>query len=271
MKRMALIALFVSACGVPQELYNARQRDLDRCSAELTKAQSDYGSAQRNADELSTEAADLRDRVSSLQADRQKSASAMQQQLANYEAFKNATKLAEQRAEIYDQLARALQPLVDQKRVSLESVHGRLLVRMPDAELFEPGKAEVRSDGQALLRELASVLKQVNRDVLVASHTDNQPLTGTQFHSAWELTLARSVAVVRFFQGEGVDPRHLGAAGYSEFNNVTDNADENARALNRRLELIVMPAPEELIPLPQPAKPQSAPPKADATAKPDGK
>lgn len=255
MRRLLVTTIFLAACGVPQELYNAQQRDLDRTKTELARTQSDYTASQRNADDLATESSDLRERIAALQADRAKSATAQQLQQQSYEAWRSATKLADQRAEVYEQIARYVQPLVDKKAVTLESLRGRLMLRMPESALFEANKADLKPDGQALLRELAAVLKQVNRDFLVACHADDQPLKDSPYKSAWELTLARAVAVVRFFQGEGVDPRHLGAAGYSQFSALTDNSDESARAQNRRVELIVMPTAEELVPLPKKTPP----------------
>ncbi|MEO6953759.1 MAG: OmpA family protein [Polyangia bacterium] len=259
MRRIILLGLVLSACGVPQELYNTRSRELDRCHADLTRTQSDYNAAQKNADDLATDASDLRERLSALQSDHQKAAQSLAVEQKNLESYKKDAVLAQKRADLLRDLQSHVQPLVDKKQVVVEEVKGRILLRIQEASLFDTGHAELRPDGQELLHELATVMKQLNRDVLVACHTDNQPVKNSQFGSAWELTLARSVAVVRDFQGEGVDPRRLGAAGYSEFNYLTDNSDEAGRAQNRRVELIVMPTQEELLPLPPLAVAKPAP------------
>ena len=256
MKRTVLCFLVLSsACGVSQELYNTRSRELDRCHADVTRTQSDYTAAQKNADDLATDASDLRERLSALQSDRQKATQSVVAEQKNLDAYKKDAALAQRRADTLAALQAHVQPLVDKKQVVVESIKGRILLRIQEASLFDTGHADLRPDGQALLRELATVMKQTNRDFLVACHTDNQPVKGSQFGSAWELTLARSVAVVRHFQGEGVDPRRLGAAGYSEFSYLTGNGDDSARAQNRRVELILMPTQEELLPLPTPQKP----------------
>jgi len=245
-------ALTLGACGIPQEIYNTRVRELDRCAADLTRAQSELSSTQKNADDLATEASDLRDRLITIESERVKVSRALAGQQENLELFKNVATLAERRAELYDGLAKKLQPLVDKKQVKLEVGKGRLLIRIPEASLFDPVRAELRPEGQALLHEVAAVMKQINRDIVVACHSDNQPMSqkGSPFRSAWELTVARSVAVVRYFQGEGVDPRHLAAAGYSEFNYLVENTDEPSRSQNRRIDLVVIPAADELLPLP---------------------
>jgi chemotaxis protein MotB len=250
-RALAASLLVAAACGVPQEIYDTRLRELDRCKTDLTRAQSDHASAQKNADELATEASELRDRVTTLETDRMRQASTAGTPKQSADLYKNAATLADRRADLYQLIVAKLRPLVEQKQISVEGSKGRLLVRLSDATVFDAGRAELRPDGQTLLRALGAVMKQIDRDVLVAVHNDNQPLPKTSpFRSGWEMTTTRAVTLVRFFQGEGVDPRHLGAAGYSEFSFLHENRDDTARTLNRRIELVFMPTAEELLPLP---------------------
>ena len=250
-RTIGLTLALLGACGVPQEVYDTRVRELDRCRTDQSRAQLDLTAAQRNADELAGEASDLRDKITAIEGDRARLSTNLSTQKQNLDLFKSATTLAERRVELYQKLVSLLRPLVDGKLVTIERGKGRLLIRFADAIAFEPGRAELRNEGQALLHQLAATMKQVNRDFLVACHADNQPPPKTSpFRSGWELTTARAVAIVRYLQGEGVDPRRLAAAGYSEFDFLADNGDEAGRAQNRRVELVVMPAPDELLPLP---------------------
>jgi chemotaxis protein MotB len=52
--------------------------------------------------------------------------------------------------------------------------------------------------------------------------------------------------VTKFLQAEGVDPKHLAAAGYSEYDPVGDNESDDGRKSNRRIEIVLMPNIEEL-------------------------
>ena len=253
MKRVVLsMALLCGACGVQQEVFNLRVRDLDRCNAELARTQGDLTATRANADQLASDSSDLRDRLNTIEGDRSRLSKTLSSQSSNLELFKNAATLAQRRVDLYEDIMHKLQPLVDKKLLEIDTTKGRLLIRIAEASLFESGKTDLRNESQGLLHELASVMKQVNRDFLVAAHSDNQPVApkGSVYRSAWEMTVARSVAVVRFFQGEGVDPRRLGAAGYSEFSYLAPNADDGSKQKNRRIELIVMPAQDELLPLP---------------------
>jgi chemotaxis protein MotB len=123
----------------------------------------------------------------------------------------------------------------------------KLTVRLDDAPLFDPGKAVLKPDGQKTLGELAQALKEIaDRELLVAGHTDNRPLRSSTYSSNWELSAARAVQVVRFLQSEGLDPRRLAAAGYSEFDRVDDGETVESRAKNRRIEVVILPRADEL-------------------------
>ncbi len=125
--------------------------------------------------------------------------------------------------------------------------NGKLTLELPSAVLFDSGKAEVSESGLATLGEVAGVLSQIkNREFQVAGHTDNVPMTSGRFKDNWELSTARSVAVVRALQEMGVRPKNLSASGYSEYQRMVANDSKEHKAQNRRIEIILMPNLDEL-------------------------
>ncbi|MFO0563499.1 MAG: OmpA family protein, partial [Polyangiales bacterium] len=69
---------------------------------------------------------------------------------------------------------------------------------------------------------------------------------GGRFADNWELSTARAVNVSRFLAQNGVAAEHLGSAGYAEFQPAVANDTEQNRALNRRVEIVLMPNINEL-------------------------
>jgi chemotaxis protein MotB len=95
----------------------------------------------------------------------------------------------------------------------------------------------------------------------VAGHTDDNPIKSAKFPSNWELSAARSVAVVKFLQDEGVPPGNLSAAGFAAFQPVYSNKFKGGRQGNRRIEITLLPAiPSQLVQetpkAPAPSKPR---------------
>ena len=144
-------------------------------------------------------------------------------------------------------LLEKLKSMVEAGNLRVTLRKGRMILNLPNKILFEPGRARLMEHGKDALRKLATVLKEIrDRDLVVAGHTDSQPIKHSRYRSNWELSVARAVAVVEFLQKEGVDPSHLSAAGYGMYDPVADNGTEEGRALNRRIEIIVMPKIDEL-------------------------
>lgn len=241
-----------TACGVSQELYNQRTLEYDRCQSTLGRSQNDLTNARKARDELTREQLEMREQLAKLSADRFKLLHDSKMTEQQLEQLKRSQEQAERRGDVYRQLLQRLRGMIDSKTLAVEIRKGKMLVKLGDQVLFDPGKAELRSSGQTALRQVAAALREIpDRDFLVAGHTDNTPIRNSPFRSNWELSAARAVTVVRFLQSEGVDPRHLAAAGFSEFDALADNEQPAERARNRRIEIVLMPRIEELPPIPQ--------------------
>jgi len=127
--------------------------------------------------------------------------------------------------------------------------NGKVYVSLEENLLFATGKYEVNPEGRKALDKLAQVLsenKEIN--VLIEGHTDNVPLRGAGvIRDNWDLSVMRATAVVRILtNNKGVDPRRLTAAGRSEYLPLDPANTTEARAKNRRTEIILTPRLDEL-------------------------
>ncbi len=110
--------------------------------------------------------------------------------------------------------------------------------------LFGKGSAVLSEVGQQEMLKLAEALKQLETEIpadiawvlRVDGHTDVDPIS-VQFRSNWDLSAARSIAVVNFLIASGVAPKHLVAAGFGEFQPIDPGTTEEAKSRNRRIEL----------------------------------
>jgi chemotaxis protein MotB len=111
--------------------------------------------------------------------------------------------------------------------------------------LFGKGSSVLSEEGRQEMLKLAEALKQLETEIpadiawvlRVDGHTDVDPILSLQFKSNWELSAARSIAVVNFLIGSGVTPKHLVAAGFGEFQPIDPGSTEEAKSRNRRIEL----------------------------------
>jgi chemotaxis protein MotB len=117
-------------------------------------------------------------------------------------------------------------------------------VVLKEQELFDSGSATLKPEGIKVVRKLAETLKDYPDTVIHSEgHTDNKPISTGRFPSNWELSSARATAVIRTLQKQGISPERLIAIGYGDTRPAVPNADAESRAKNRRVEIIVVPAP----------------------------
>ncbi len=150
----------------------------------------------------------------------------------------------------YREIAKKLAKVFDPGQFKIVLRDGRMVVQMPNEILFDFGSAELRPQGKEVLLKMAAVLKDAKkRSFLVAGHTDDVPVDphAKLYHSNWQLSTLRALAVVEFLQDKaGVPPEELAAAGYGKYLPEASNATAEGRQENRRTEIILMPTVDEL-------------------------
>lgn len=265
------------ACGVPKEKYQAAvaeaERNMKSAGDERERAEAcevKQQEAERRAAELSARLAQLEKAASAANADasRQRELVAelaraketLEAQSASASASAEAARqreLAEQlqrdkstlqaKSKQYETLASSLDKEIQAGQIKLSELEGKLTVRMGERVFFPSGSATVSADGKATLRKISEAFAAVQGRMIVEGHTDVVPIHNARFPSNWELSAARAIAVVRYPQEQGIDPKLLGAAGYGEYQPIATNDSPEGRAENRRIE-ISLAAPLEALP-----------------------
>jgi chemotaxis protein MotB len=164
-----------------------------------------------------------------------------------------AAELAERRLERYKDLAAKLRAAYGDEGLVIKIRSGRMVVQLPNSILFDSGKVELKDEGKETLAKFAGVLKEVpNRRFLVAGHTDNVAVKpGARFKNNWELSALRATEAAVYLESQGVKATQFGAAGFGENLPETTNDTDEGKAMNRRLEIIIMPMADEIPPMPK--------------------
>ena len=118
-----------------------------------------------------------------------------------------------------------------------------LVIRLLTNNLvFDSGQATLKPTATPLLSRVSRLMVSMHIDnpVSVEGNTDNVPISGGGFPSNWELSTARATAVLEFLLHHGISPHHLAAVGYADQNPVAPNTTAAGRALNRRVDIVVI-------------------------------
>ena len=103
---------------------------------------------------------------------------------------------------------------------------------------FATASHQIPEENKAILDKAATLMKNVkDAKLTVAGYTDS---TGNA-NSNKALSLKRAQAVVDYLVSQGVDAAQLSAVGHGADHPVADNATEEGRFKNRRIEFSVSP------------------------------
>ena len=166
---------------------------------------------------------------------------------ATSQLTQNDTLRAELLDDIKDQLsAEGIQVMVDEK-------HG--ILRISEGVLFDIGQADLKPQGLVVVKRLSSILsttlqmeqyKGAVETIFIEGHTDNIPISNGFFASNWELSTQRAINTWRTMAHDQDNLSKLqnktgqpifSCSGYAESRPIADNATEEGRRANRRIDI----------------------------------
>jgi chemotaxis protein MotB len=187
---------------------------------------------------------------------------------------------AEQVQEALDALAKVLREREQLRKEELQRLVSRLgaqnlnveldetngILRLPEELLFRTSEAELQPEGHLAIALLAKEMLPVARKgcgdsplkweaIYIEGHTDNIPIKTTEFPSNWQLSSSRAISTFNALILSQPDLHTLlnhqqkavmGISGYGENRPVADNATEEGRQKNRRIDIrFVMAYPSQ--------------------------
>jgi chemotaxis protein MotB len=265
---VAAMFVLVVGCGHTDEEMAAKQREIDKLSADLKAAKAQIADDQAKYSEASNQLERMKEqlREAGLGLERsQADAQRLAQALAEYKQRADQLAIIEAR---FRELRSKLDKL-NQFGVKVVPRNNRLVIELPGDILFDSGRDALKQGGKEVLSQIAEVIRGdkdlSERFFLVAGHTDNAKYPpGGPFRDNWGLSLARARQVLLFLisdpkvdpkrrndvAGGGLDPKRWAAAGYGETDPVAGKVEQQSddeRKKNRRVELVVQPNVEEML------------------------
>ena len=111
-----------------------------------------------------------------------------------------------------------------------DQVDPKTLLNLPIE--YATGASEVPENIKPLLLQIAQILKDDPRSIVINGHTDN---TGVAQDNK-VLSLARAEKIKAYLVSQGVDASRLNTAGFGDEKPVADNTSDAGKAKNRRIE-----------------------------------
>jgi len=128
-------------------------------------------------------------------------------------------------------------------KVGLKLEGRGLVISLREATFFASGDDAVALTSVPILAKIAAEIQGFGNQVRLEGHTDAVPIHNSRFRSNWDLSVARSIAMLELLRQKfDIAPERLSVAGYAENAPVDTNETEEGRARNRRVDLVVLSA-----------------------------
>jgi chemotaxis protein MotB len=118
-----------------------------------------------------------------------------------------------------------------------------LVITLPQAVLFASGNDTILPEALPIIEKIADVLAAMDNRILLVGHADIVPVHNKFFRSNWELAAARSIQLLNALTGNfGLPESRFTIASDGSNSPASPNDDEEGRARNRRVEIVILDA-----------------------------
>lgn len=112
-----------------------------------------------------------------------------------------------------------------------------IIVKFDSGILFDVNQSTLKTNARSNIESLATSLKNnPETTVLIVGHTD---ATGSDAYNQ-KLSVRRAEAVKSYTIAQGIASSRLSTEGRGESEAISDNTTEEGRALNRRVEIVIV-------------------------------
>jgi len=134
-----------------------------------------------------------------------------------------------------------LQKEITQGKVELHLEPRGLVVSLKQTAFFPSGADEIDPATYSIMSTVADALKAVQNPLRIEGHTDSVPIHTARFRSNWELSAARSIAMMELLsQRFGIDQKRIAIVGFADTQPETSDDTAEGRAKNRRVDIVIM-------------------------------
>lgn len=142
-----------------------------------------------------------------------------------------------------EQLAEVIEEAVTEaglaEKIDVSFTSQYVELSLKGALLFDSGKAELKDSCMPVMERVAVILERyAGSTIEIEGHTDTKPISNAKFANNNELSSARALSVFDYLvESTNLDPADIKHSGRGEYVPIADNATEEGRAKNRRVEI----------------------------------
>lgn len=150
-------------------------------------------------------------------------------------------KKAEVSSSMYDDVSELTEKynLGDYVELSIDPAYQYVQLTLKGSILFDSGDAELKRNSLPTLTSIGEILNKFKGyTVEITGHTDNVPMSGSEYKDNNWLSSARALNAADYLIKQcGLDPAFIKYSGRGEYEPIASNSTAEGRAKNRRIEI----------------------------------
>jgi chemotaxis protein MotB len=138
-------------------------------------------------------------------------------------------------------LSKDLKQQIDAGAIRLQLDQRGLVISLQEKAFFPSGDDSIYSQAYPSIEQLAKTISKLSNPIRLEGHTDAVPIHTARFKNNWELSTARSIALLQLFEERfHLDTNRFAVAGYAQTIPIASNDTEEGKARNRRVEIVIL-------------------------------
>ena len=161
---------------------------------------------------------------------------------AAYDEVQKRNEADKKRIEEYRGLFFKLKKLIDDGKLKLKLVDGKMVVVLPSDVLFASGSHRLSERGILAVQEITPLLASLaDKEFQIEGHTDNVPIFTLMHPTNWELAADRALNVLHTMIKAGMPAERISATSFGDSRPVQPNNTIMGQTANRRIEIVIVP------------------------------
>lgn len=137
-------------------------------------------------------------------------------------------------------LRSSLKNEIAQGAVNIRVDERGIVIGLNSAVFFSLGDDRIEPRAYAALAKVAQILNRLPNALRLEGHTDSLPINNARFHDNWELSAARSIAMLRLLnERQHVVRERMAVVGYADTHAISSNDTAEGRERNRRVDIVI--------------------------------
>lgn len=160
---------------------------------------------------------------------------------SNPELTSNYLDLSDDKKNLKSLIQKSIEEFNYSNNIKLIENERGIVISIMDNILFQSGQADLSDESKPILTKIAQILRTLPNDIRIEGHTDNVPISTPEYPSNWHLSVQRATNTAYYLMHDlGLNQSKVSIVGNSEFQPITDNESVESRALNRRVDIVIL-------------------------------